>query len=607
MTQNDPRPQAWNNVFNDRVRFLGGAVIASDPDTMTSQAIRIRKLLGGIGVRQVRIACGLVLFFYLLWHFTNHALGNVSYEAMESALQYHLAFWRYPAVEAVFYTAAVVHWFLGLWALYERRQFRYPLPEITQLVLGLSIPLLIVVHLVGGRLQAPLFGRDIDYAHSFVAYWISRPYMHWVQFTLLLVAWTHGCIGLYFWLRLKRFFAKAAAYLLAVAVLLPTLALLGLIHGAREAVALYATPEWQAANFAPGSTASPPQRALLETIELDAAIAYLGVLGLVFAARGVRLLAERHRGMVALKYPDGRVVRVPTGTTVLEASLRHKIPHASVCGGKARCSTCRIRIVGNVRDLPPPSPREAYVLERVGMGRDPAVRLACQLRPQTDIAFYPLFPPQMTAAMLRRSIGFRLDEERYLVSMFVDMRRSTSLAEKRLPFDTMFFINRFVAAVARGVEQAGGQTNQFVGDGVLALFGLRCSPQEACRQAVDAIGRIAANIDELNKEFAQELSEPIRFGIGVNGGEVVVGDVGYNEHVVFTALGDAVNVAARLQELTKELGCEAVVSEDVCRRAGLAAEALTPREVALRGRSVPLGARTVERASSVAGLAAAAR
>jgi adenylate cyclase len=558
---------------------------------MASEATGIRKRVAGIGMRQIRITCGLVLFFYLVWHFTNHALGNISYGAMEAALEYHLVFWRNPIVETVFYTAAIVHWFLGMWALYERRQFRYPGPEITQLVLGLSIPFLIVVHIVGVRMQAPLFGRDIDYAHSFVAYWINRPYMHWVQFTLLLVAWTHGCIGLYFWLRLKGFFSKAAPYLLAAAVLLPALALLGLIQGAREATALYATAEWRDLNFGPGSTVTPPERALMETIELYAAAVYAGVLALIFAARGLRVLRERRRGMIALKYPNGRIVRVPKGTTVLEASLRSKIPHASICGGKARCSTCRIRIVGNLQDLPTPSRRETFVLERVGMGGDPAVRLACQLCPESDIAFFPLFPPQMTTGMLRRSVRFRVDEERYLVSMFVDMRRSTSLAEKRLPFDTMFFINRFVAAVAKGVEESGGQTNQFVGDGVLALFGLTSAPEVACRQALDAIRRIAANVDELNKEFAQDLTEPIRFGIGVNGGEVVVGDVGYKEHVVFTALGDAVNVAARLQDLTKDLGCEVVISEEVCRRAGFSAGNLSEHEVTIRGRTVPLGVR----------------
>ena len=570
---------------------------------MTSDAIRVRKLIAGIGVRQVRITCGLILFSYLLWHFTNHALGNISYETMEAALHYHMLFWRNPVVETVFYTAAIVHWCLGLWALYERRQFRYPLSEITQLVLGISIPFLIVMHLVGSRLQAPLFGRDIDYAHQFVTYWITRPYAHWIQYTLLLVAWTHGCIGLYFWLRLKRFFPAAAPYLIAAAVLLPTLALLGLVQGAREAIALYATPEWRAANFGPGSTANAAERSMLDEIELAAVIAYAGVLALIFAARGMRLLHERRGGMVSLKYPNGRIVRVPKGTSVLEASLRNSIPHASVCGGKARCSTCRIRVIGSLSDLPAPSGREASVLERVGVRGDPAVRLACQLRPLSDIAFYPLFPPKMTAAMLRRSVRFRIDEERYLVSMFVDMRRSTSLAEKRLPFDTMFFINRFVGAVAKAVEDAGGQTNQFVGDGVLALFGLDCGAEAASRQALDAVGRIAVNVDELNAEFAHDLSEPIHFGVGINGADVVVGDVGYKEHVVFTALGDAVNVAARLQDLTKELGCEVLVSEEVCRRAGFSSEALSVREVAIRGRSVPLGVRAAQHARLVSAAA----
>jgi adenylate cyclase len=188
----------------------------------------------------------------------------------------------------------------------------------------------------------------------------------------------------------------------------------------------------------------------------------------------------------------------------------------------------------------------------------------------------------------------RVDEERYLVSMFVDMRRSTAMAEKRLPFDTMFFINRFVGAVAKAVEDAGGQANQFIGDGVLALFGLDCTPEAACRRALAAIGRIAVNIDELNTEFEQDLTEPIRFGIGVNGGDVVIGDVGYKDHVVFTALGDAVNVAARLQDLTKDFGCEALIAEEVFARAEIAPDALALKQVAIRGRSVPLGVRAAE-------------
>ena len=568
------------------------------------RARRLSGFVAGIGVRQLRIACGLILFSYLLSHFANHALGNISYAAMEAGLAYHMEFWRNPVVAAVFYTAAIVHWGLGLWALYERRQFRYPVPELTQLVLGISIPFLIVIHFVGTRLQAPLFGRDVYYAQAIAAYWINRPWVHWIQFALLLVAWTHGCIGLYFWLRLKRFFSAAAPYLLAAAVLMPTLALLGLVQGAREVIALAATPQWRAANLGPGMLADARQRLVLDGIVFWSPIAYAAVLAVIFAARGARLLKERGGGMVSLKYPNGRIVRVPRGTSVLEASLRNRIPHASVCGGKARCSTCRVRVIGNLGKLPAPSRREAYVLERVGASADPAVRLACQLRPQSDIAFYPLFPPQMTAGMMRRSVRLRVDEERYLVSMFVDMRRSTSIAEHRLPFDTMFFINRFVAAVAGAVEDAGGRPNQFVGDGVLALFGLDCEAEVACRRALDAIGRIALNVERLNTEFAHDLTEPIRFGIGVNGGDVVIGDVGYKEHQVFTALGDAVNVAARLQDLTKELGCEVLISEEVCRRAGLAPDALSTREVSIRGRSVLLGVRAAQEARLVSATAA---
>ena len=552
-------------------------------------------LVRGIGIRQVRLTCGLVLFSYLLSHFANHALGNISYAAMEDGLDYHMRFWRDPVVTAVFYTAAVVHWGLGLWALYERRQFRYPAPEITQLVLGLSIPFLLVIHFVGNRLQAPLFGRNLYYAQALIGYWVTRPYVHWVQFALLIVAWTHGCIGLYFWLRLKRFFSWAAPYLLAAAVLIPTLALLGLVQGAKEAIALYADPAWRAANVT-GRGATPPQRELLDSLIVYFAIGYACALALILAARGGRLLWERRHGTVGLTYPDGRVVRVPQGMSVLEASLRYNIPHASVCGGKARCSTCRIRVRGDPRALPKPSPREAFVLERVGASTDPAIRLACQLRPVSDLSFWLIFPPQMNAAGVRRSVKVNSGDERYVVCMFIDMRRSTAMAEKRLPYDTMFVINRFLGAVAAAVEESGGRPNQFVGDGLLALFGLDYDRKTACEQALAAVTRIAANMAKLNQDLANDLHETIQYGIGINGGEVIIGDVGYRDHMVFTALGDAVNVAARLQDLTKSYACGAVVAEEVCRMSGLPPDGQSTHDAKIHGRDESITVRLLNNA-----------
>jgi adenylate cyclase len=290
---------------------------------------------------------------------------------------------------------------------------------------------------------------------------------------------------------------------------------------------------------------------------------------------------------------------VPKGLSVLEASLRYQVPHASVCGGRARCSTCRIRVIGDCASLPRPSNREAFVLNRVGSDADPAIRLACQLRPDADLSFFQIFTPQ--AAPTRHGPS-HIGEERYLVSMFVDMRGSTRLAENRLPFDTVFVVNRFLGAVSRAVIECGGQPNQFLGDGQLALFGLATTKQIACRQALAAAGRISAHVEELNQFLKNDLREPIRFGIGIHAGEVIVGDIGYRDHMVFTALGDAVNVAARLQDMTKGLGCEVIFSDDVRATAGVADDALSRQDIEIRGRAGPMSVCVVAKADALSAL-----
>src|SRR5437879_2222041 len=254
------------------------------------------------------------------------------------------------------------------------------------------------------------------------------------MFAVLTISWIHGCIGLYFWLRMKAFFQRAAPFLLGAAVLGPTLAMLGLDQGGRSVVDSDSV-KWRTENLSPRRVGTPAEQAVLNDIEYYFLIGYLGLIGFVLLAKGVRTLNERRGGMITLSYGNGRTVRVPKGLSVLEASLRYNVPHASVCGGRARCSTCRIRVIGDCSSLPEPSKREAFVLNRVGAGSDPAIRLACQLRPNTDLSFFQIFRPDVTTASLRNAGSVRIGQERYLVSMFVDMRRSTTLADHRLPFD----------------------------------------------------------------------------------------------------------------------------------------------------------------------------
>jgi adenylate cyclase len=559
---------------------------------------RITRILRGVSLRQIRLACGVILFAYLVSHFVNHALGNISIDALAIGVYYHTAFWQFLPVAIVFYAAAVVHAGLGLWAFYERRQFRWKAIEPLQLVLGLSIPALIIAHIAGVRLGQSLFGQEKLYPQVLYAYWVVWPYRILQMFAVMLIAWIHGCIGLYFWLRMKAFYKRAAPYLLAAVVLVPTLAMLGLYQAGRGVVADSESAQWRRDNLSASQVGTSAEQQVLERIADYFLISYLGLIGLVVLARGARAVAERRGGMINLSYGNGRTVRVPKGLSVLEASLRHNVPHASVCGGRARCSTCRIRVIGDHSALPEPSPREAFVLNRVG-ATDPSIRLACQLRPESDLSFFQLFMPQVMSA---GSQAHRIGQERYLVSMFVDMRGSTKLAENQLPFDTVFIVNRFLGAVSQAVIECGGQPNQFVGDGQLALFGLSTNPQTACRQALRAAAMIAANVDELNRFLSHDLREPIRFGIGIHGGEVIIGDIGYRDHMVFTALGDAVNVAARLQDMTKSLACEAIISEEVRIAAGLSADALSQQQVSIRGRVEPMIVSSIVNAKMLAEL-----
>jgi adenylate cyclase len=561
----------------------------------------LAKDIRGVGVRQIRLACGLVLFAYLVSHFLNHALGNISMDALAAGVHYHILFWQFLPVAILFYTAALVHTGLGVWALYQRRQFRWRAIEPLQLVLGLSIPALVITHIAGVRIGHMLYGHQKLYPQVLFAYWIVWPFKMWLMYAVMLIAWIHGCIGLHFWLRMKAFYPRAAPFLLAAAVLVPTLAMLGLYQGGRNVVDNDSV-EWREENLPPRQVGTPEQQTVLQHIEDDFLIGYLGLLGLVLLARGVRTIAERRGGMISLSYGNGRTIRVPKGLTVLEASLRHNVPHASMCGGRARCSTCRIRVIGDCSALPRPSQREAFVLDRVG-ATDPSIRLACQLRPETDLSFFQIFTPQAVSASAQATKPHRIGQERYLVSMFVDMRGSTRLAENRLPFDTVFVVNRFLGAVSQAVIECGGQPNQFIGDGELALFGLSSGPQAACRQALRAAAMIAANVEELNRFLKHDLREPIGFGIGIHGGEVIIGDIGYRDHMVFTALGDAVNVAARLQDMTKSLGCEVILSEEVRVTAGLPAGALPERQVEIRGRGEPMIVRSVASAKTLSALA----
>src|SRR5450631_1288582 len=293
--------------------------MTSHPNRMASPfQERLTTSIRGIGLRQIRLACGVVLFAYLISHFLNHALGNISMDALATGVYYHTLFWQFPPIGITFYAAALIHAGLGIYALYQRREFRWKAIEPLQLVLGLSIPALVITHIAGVRLGQALFGHEKFYPQVLFAYWIVWPLKIWLMLAVMIIAWVHGCIGLYFWLRMKAFYKRAAPFLLAAAVLVPTLALLGIYQAGRSVVADSSDREWRSSNLAPDQVGTAAQQAVLDDITDYFLIGYLGLLGLVLLARGARTIAERCGGVITLAYGNGRKVQVPKGLSVLE-------------------------------------------------------------------------------------------------------------------------------------------------------------------------------------------------------------------------------------------------------------------------------------------------
>src|SRR5262249_37335130 len=145
----------------------------------------------------------------------------------------------------------------------------------------------------------------------------------------------------------------------------------------------------------------------------------------------------------------------------------------------------------------------------------------------------------------------------------------TALAEGRLPYDVVFVLNRYFSAMGRAIESAGGRVDKFIGDGVMALFGIESGTRPGCREALAAARLMSERLNELNLSLEAELDGPLRIGIGIHCGPVIAGEMGYGNAAAITAIGDAVNTASRLENLTKEYNCELVVSEETVARAGL--------------------------------------
>ena len=530
-------------------------------------------------MRLVRLVTGLIVAAFVVGHFLNHSLGVVSIEAMDRMRVALALWWRSPVGTALLYGSLLTHFILALASLYGRSTLRMPVWEAAQMLLGLAIPPLLIGHIVGTRLTWTMLGHNIDYERVVGQLWSSE----WGitrQSLLLLIVWAHACAGLHYWLRVRQWYQAAEPLAFALALLMPAIALAGF-----ASAGFYL---WPSVESVGGMQKYNVDLAGMSDAQRDRMAAWRSGLEWAFwLALAATLLARWLRTRIGATYrvrhASGRVITAPVGRTILEAIRDEGLPHASVCGGRARCTTCRVRVGDGLAHLPPPSRREAQALGRIHA--PPNVRLACQCRPTRDVAVTPLLPPNVGPRTPRQPPGGAQGRERPIVAMFVDLRDSTRLAEGRLPYDVVFIMNQFFAEMHAALRATGGYYAQFRGDGMLALYGLESNLPAACRAALDGAAQMQERIENLSRSLADDLKSPLRIGIGIHAGVAIVGTLGPPEAPIHSAIGDMVNTAARLEDMTKAFGCTLVVSEEALRQAGVEPGDSAQHQVRVRGKT----------------------
>jgi len=506
---------------------------------------------------------------------------------------FRLAVTRTAAGSLILYGALTVHGLLALGKLAGLAHLRIRGADLLQMVLGLAIPLLLCSHIIftRGAYQQFAVNDTLTYLSGLIWGGASA----WKQAGLLLVTWLHGALGVHIWLSMWGGWRRYLPAYVGLSVFVPVFALAGFTTEGRRATALrYSSDDTtqsafkEAVNWPSGSEFG----ALLRWSDT----AYWGVVGLfgitalVFIARRLRRPGKRP---LRVTYVDGPKVKTAPGPTLLEISQEARVPHTALCGGRGRCTTCRVIVEDGLDVLPPPSVAEEAALRAVKA--PPGTRLACQLRPESALTVYRVFREDGKRQRAHASQG----KEARLAILFLDMRSFTARTAGQLPYDVVFLLNRFFDAIVPAIREAGGTVDKYMGDGLLAVFETEDEASSA-KAGLAAARGIGSALEEFNEALGSEGATPVKIGLSLHLGNVVLGEIGAAGSAPRTLIGDAVNTASRLEGKTKELGVQALISAPLLEAAGVDAAPLPLTPLTLRGVEEPLPSWPVKNLSELA-------
>lgn len=553
-----------------------------------------------VAVKLARASTGAILYFYVLTHLINHSLGLISLEVLELGRSVFLSFWRHDISFYVLYGALVIHFLLGIYALCRRRSLTLSRKEWVRNVCAVLIPFFLASHLSVTLWGSRFLGLNDTYSFMIASTFLFEPVGYILLGLMLMVVWVHGSIGVLGLVEFRRIYSEYKIIFQGIMVTLPVFAYGGYLNASIELQKISKDNPLEILEILAASNFTSRIGAdIVWLSDLLQFLIYPAILLSMLVFLYLRRLYESKFNAIQVSYLDGAFVNVSEGSSLLEASHKCKRYHESVCGGRGRCTTCRVKVISDLNALPAPNKIEQRVIDRLGF--DPSVRLACQLRPQTNITINPLISLMQNE---KKDIRFSNQEhlsgiEKDIVIMFCDLRGFTTLSESKLPFDVVHILNKYLKLVTEAVLNNNGQIDKFIGDGVMAIFDQNDNSSINCKDALRASAEISQSLLSLNSELSNQDIDPLQLGIGIHSGVAILGKIGYGEASSETVIGDTVNIASRLEQLTKDHKCQLIISSTVAEKVDLNKSLLTEVDTEIRGRKATLKAYYAQSAQDI--------
>jgi adenylate cyclase len=171
---------------------------------------------------------------------------------------------------------------------------------------------------------------------------------------------------------------------------------------------------------------------------------------------------------------------------------------------------------------------------------------------------------QVIAQLLDLPDGVVLGGERRRIAvLFADIRNFTTRSESARPEEIVDLLNQYFTEIVAVIQAHGGTVNSLMGDGIMAMFGAPIPDADAALHAVEAARQMMRAVQRLNARIASPGTEPIRIGVGINAGDAVIGNMGSPRMMEYTAIGDVVNTASRIEGKTKDVGADILIGQAV--------------------------------------------